>query len=945
MDVWLGALNLGFLYAFMALGTYVTFRYFNIADITIDGSFTLGAATGALLISQGWNPLAVLPVSFCAGALAGMVTGIIHTRFRIDALLSGILVMTALYSVNLHVMGKSNIPLMNYPVFTVIISGFNPGINSELFLSFFLMMVVVILWIALSAFLKSDLGLSMMATGNNPVMIAAQGVSISRMKIIGIAVSNGLVGLSGILVAQYQGFADIGMGSGSIIYSLAAVIIGQALFRSRSVLLGVLGVILGAVIFRFAVAMALKVGIDPNDLKMLTAVFVLITLVISNSINKKKGGKLSAWVSSHRALLYGLIALFVAAWFAFRYFYDGGPGMDNPKNTRIGIVIANHSTLLVTTRDGFRDEMKRLGYTDGKNCEIHEENAEGDIPANKTIVDHLISSNTDIFVSISSASTQALANKVKDKPVIFATVADPFMLGVGTSPIHHPPNVTGVYGQAPVEDLLKLLVSFYPGKRTIGTIYNSGFPNTRSNLGALKKALKNFPDLELEEASVTGTGEVMQAAQSLASKKICAFLLINDLTVFDALESVVKVSMSSKIPTFACDAECLGKGVFLVYGYEYYISGVQAARMVDRVIRGESTASIPYEKFAHTILGVNRDLAPHFGLAIPESLLKRADAIIEKGKLEKKKFVLPMKTGSKPLRIAVFQYSSNLILDRATEGFRDYMIREKYIKGKNLDMVFLNAHGDYSNAQAIARDIVSENYNYIASFSTIALQVVAGVNTRIPHVFSAVTDPVKAGVAESLSRHRENLTGLATPQPVEETVKLMRTLLPRAKNIGIIWNASEINSEICTRKAREACKTYGFRLIERTVTGTSEVDESLNSLFADNIDILFISGDVTVSQMIPSLAMKARSRMIPMFTNTSDDIRSGAFISFGADYYEVGRKAAGILAGVIEGASPADIPIETYVPKALSVNLAIARELRIQIPDSLRKAASETVEK
>lgn len=655
MELWIGAMNLGFLYAFMALGTFITYRYFNIADITIDGSFTLGAATGAILIIDGWNPFLVLPVSFIAGALAGFVTGLIHTRFKIDGLLAGILVMTGLYSVNLHVMGKSNIPLMNHPTFETILAKINPGLPQEVFTGIILLVVMIALWLFLTAFLRSDLGLTMLATGNNPVMISAQGVSTDRMKILGITLANGFVGLSGILVAQYQGFADIGMGIGSIIYSLAAVIIGQALFRTRKVLLSVLGVIFGAVVFRLAVAMALKIGFDPNDLKILTALFVLLTLVISYSIKNKKNGnnKVMEWVKKHRKILFACFVLGLISWFAYKGFYpkDISPAINS--KPKIGIIITNQSDLLMKTRDGFLDEMKRLGYKNGINCEFHESNAEGDIPANKTIVDHLISDNTDLFIPISSASTQAAVSKVKNKPIVFATVADPFILGAGTSPINHPSNVTGIYGHAPVRDLLHILTTMFPGQRKIGTIYNPGFPNTRVNLGDLKKAVKDFPQITLEEASVSGTSDVLQAAQSLASKGICAFILINDLSVFDALESVVRVSKAHKKPIFANDADCLAKGAFLVYGYEYYISGVQAARLADRILRGESPAGIPYERFAHILLGINKDIAREYGIKVPDSLMRKAEATISGGKLSKNPYQLPVSGGMlQPVKIS-----------------------------------------------------------------------------------------------------------------------------------------------------------------------------------------------------------------------------------------------------------------------------------------------------
>jgi|APCry1669189204_1035204.scaffolds.fasta_scaffold00026_1 putative tryptophan/tyrosine transport system permease protein len=948
MDLWIGAVNLGFLYALMALGTFITYRYFNIADITIDGSFTLGAATGAILIVDGWNPFLVLPVSFLAGACAGFITGFIHTRFKIDGLLAGILVMTGLYSVNLHVMGKSNIPLMNHRTFETVAAGMNPGLHQELWTCILLFAVMAAVWLLLSAFLKSDLGLTMLATGNNPTMISAQGVSTNRMKMLGITLANGMVGLSGILIAQYQGFADIGMGMGSIIYSLAAVIIGQALFRTRKVWLAVLGVILGAVLFRLAVALALKSGFDPNDLKILTALFVLLTLVISKSVKSGTGKerKLRAWVRKYRKLIISVLILTISGWMIFLIAGSGRPAVVKEKKVRIGIVLANHSSVLTKTRDGFVNEMKKLGYVNGRNCLISELNAEGDIPANKAMVDKLISDKTDLFLAFSSASTQAVVNKVKDKPVVFATVASPFILGAGKTPIDHPANVTGVYGQAPVAKLLGMLLKFYPGPVRIGTIYNPGFPNTRVNLGDLRKAVKDFPQITLEEMSVSGTAEVQQAAQSLASKGIRAFYLITDLTVFDAFESVLKVSRANRIPIFANDADCLERGAFLVYGYEFYTSGVQAARLADRIIRGESPAGIPYEHYARCLLGINRDQAVQFGMTIPDTLVKAAEAVMHNDKYSKKTFSLPFRRNpDRVAKIAVFQYANSVLLNRTVQGLRDILIREKYARGRKLDITFYDAHGDYGTAQSIAKDIISKDFDYIATASTLALQTLAAHNKTVPQVFAAVTDPVKAGVARTMVDHQANLTGLATPQPVASTIHLMRTLLPKARKVGMIWTCSEINSEICTKWAREACAKEGFILTEKTVTSVGEVDEAVKSLIASGIDIFFVSGDVTVSQALPVLGRIMQDARIPFFSNSSDDIYAGTLISVGASYYDVGKRAAGILLGVMDGASPGDIPIEVYVPKTLAINLALARMLGVSIPDSVVQKAVIKLEK
>ncbi len=642
MEVWIGAVNLGFLYAFMTMGTFITYKYYAFPDITIDGSFTTGAAIGSILIIHGWSPVAAIPVAFLAGALAGFFTGLIHTKFKVDGLLSGILVMTGLYSVNLHIMGKSNISLLNQPTLQWMFEKFNPGFDPEWWTGILFLLIMIIFWLLMTWLLKSDFGLTMRATGNNPVMVSAQGISVDRMKISGISFSNGLVGISGAMVAQYQGFADIGMGIGSIIYSLAAVIIGQALFPGRKVIVCVASVIIGTVIFRISVAAALMIGFDPNDLKILTAFFVLLTLIVSGAFGKKSlpPNRVFTWIRKYRnplVLLLSLALILFISVMGYHRFYMQEKDRKIPK---IGLILANESIILTKTRDGFRDEMKKLGYIEGLNCIILEQNAEGDIPTNKTIVEQFISKGVDIFVPISTASTQAVANKVSNKPVVFATLADPFIIGVGKTPVDHPSNITGIYGSAPVKEMLHIFTRIFPGNHRIATLYNPAFPNTKANLSDFKNALKNFPQLTLEELSVSGTHEVQQAAQALASKHIKAFILINDLTVSDALESVIGVAMRKKIPVFTTDAGCITKGALMVCGYEYYVSGQQAAHLVHRILRGENPALIPFEKYKHQITGLNYDVQQVLKIEIPEDVLKKVDASVINGVLTKKPYIL-----------------------------------------------------------------------------------------------------------------------------------------------------------------------------------------------------------------------------------------------------------------------------------------------------------------
>jgi putative ABC transport system permease protein len=277
----LGAIEIGLIFGLVALGVFVSFRIINFPDLTVDGSFPLGAAVAATLIVAEWNPFAASAVACVAGALAGCITAWLNVRLKIMQLLASILVMIALYSVNLRIMGKPNIALISEPtVFSLVPFGDMPEYWSKPLL---LLIIVVVAKILVDWFFASEAGLAMRATGSNARMARAQGISTDRHTVLGLALSNALVALAGALFAQTQGAADISMGIGTIVIGLAAVIIGETLIPSRSLIVTTLACVLGAVLYRFFIALALNtefMGLQAQDLNLVTAVLVALALMV-----------------------------------------------------------------------------------------------------------------------------------------------------------------------------------------------------------------------------------------------------------------------------------------------------------------------------------------------------------------------------------------------------------------------------------------------------------------------------------------------------------------------------------------------------------------------------------------------------------------------------------------------------------------------------------------
>jgi putative tryptophan/tyrosine transport system permease protein len=934
MELWFGAINLGLLYAFMAMGVFITFRIHDFPDITVDGSFVTGAAVTAILTVAGVNPFAAIALSFLAGACAGIITAFIHTRFNINGLLAGILVMTGLYSINLHIMGRSNIPLLNQPGIVTYANALNPGLPNEMWLCIVFSAVVLIFWAIIGLFFKTDFGITMRATGNNPAMASSLGVNVNMVKTFGIALANGFVGVSGGVVAQYQGFADIGMGIGSVVFGLAAVIIGESVLRTRSVYGMVLSVIVGSIAFRLMVAFALYVGLNPVDLKLITAVFVLVILIAPKVLRGRGGGsagvlrglKERVRLKRPAAGLIFLVLVLAAGAAGYELFFS--KGADHGTKVRIGLIQLADNGLLNITRDSFVEEIKKLGYEDTKNMTLLLENANGDMATVNSILDKFLLEKVDVVVPLSTGCTQAAINKVKDRPVVFATVANPFIIGAGTSETDHLPNVTGVYGALPPQKMLELVTGILPGKLKVGCIWDPSQANAVFNVKKLRDAISENWDITFVGTTIAGSSEVYQGAAFLADKGINAYVLVPDNIVYSAFDAILKVSEANKIPVFISDVERLKDGALAAYGYDYASSGIQAARLVDRIIRGEEPARIPFERYKKLTLGVNLDAARKVGVTIPQDIVSQATLVYG-----------GVKKDAPSKRLALFIFSDTRVLETTADGVMDELKQSGTLARYHIAVDLKNAHNDYGTAQSIVQDIIRQKYDYIITLSSLALQVAANANKEIPHIFGAVTDPYRMGVAKNSRDHIPNITGVATFQPVEATFHSMRTIFPKAKSVGLIWNPAEANSEACTLKARDAAKKYQFDLVERTVSATNEVKDALSALVNKGIDLFFTSGDNTVILAVVTVSDILKERKIPYFTNDPSDVERGAFFSIGADYFEVGVETARMAERVIRGEETKSIPIRDFVPEKIAINTDLADLYGVIIPEVFLKKA------
>ena len=289
MALLLSVLEQGFIYAILALGVYITFKILDFPDMSVDSSFPLGAAVTALMIAGGAPPLLTLPAAMLAGALAGALTGFIHVRLHVRDLLAGIIVMTALYSVNLHVAGRSNVQLFAYETIfkNGLVSSLPPAVQpyAPVILLAALTLLVKLL---MDAYLATRSGFLLRATGDNPALVASLAKDSGKVKILGLSLANALVALSGCIMCQYQRYFDVTMGTGTLVMAVASVIVGMQLLRGLRFLGATTAVVIGSVLYKGCVALALNFGLSPFDLKLVTAALLLVIIVVGGRRKKVK---------------------------------------------------------------------------------------------------------------------------------------------------------------------------------------------------------------------------------------------------------------------------------------------------------------------------------------------------------------------------------------------------------------------------------------------------------------------------------------------------------------------------------------------------------------------------------------------------------------------------------------------------------------------------------
>lgn len=546
--------------------------------------------------------------------------------------------------------------------------------------------------------------------------------------------------------------------------------------------------------------------------------------------------------------------------------------------------------------DSFRKEMARHGFVEGRNLEILLRHPSGDMSMLSQVVKGLVKEEPDVLVAF---STPCLMNAIahgKDCKIVFGIVSAPFQAGVGESFMKHLPNVTGVVEDLPTEESFILAKQFFPRVKRVGVMYNPSEANVIKELADIKRIFAKL-DLELVSVTAANANEAAQNINALIPKGIDMYFAMADNTVASSLPTVVKVCSAEKIPLLAVDSSLMGSGAFLSCASGPGPDGRSVARMVIRVLRGESIRDMPIIKSEEQELTMDLNvLRRKFNLTVPDDLLMRCDRFFNAGAAR-----------GGPAQICMITLMSNIALEEAEEGFVEGLAQLGFREGSDYKIKRFNAQGDMSQVPQLLESALAMKPDLIATVTTPVMIAAAKKVKDVPVIFTVASDPEKVGVCKKGSP--SNLSGVYDDPPVDKLVEMAIRHVPGLKKIGTLYDPSQMNSMISVEKLRKVAAARDLELLEASVSNVSEFPVVVQSLSQRGAQALIVSADNLVVTGFPAVAKSAAADAIPVFATEPELVKLGATAAIGDDYFKWGRSSGIIAARVLAGVPVDKIPM------------------------------------
>jgi ABC-type uncharacterized transport system substrate-binding protein len=598
---------------------------------------------------------------------------------------------------------------------------------------------------------------------------------------------------------------------------------------------------------------------------------------------------------------------------------------------------------------GMIDGLAESGFVDGESIVIKRYNAENDVPTSNAIAKEITGGQFNLVLTASTLSLQAVAgaNKAGKTIQVFGLVSDPFGAGVGISrenPLDHPRDLVGIGTMQPVAEAFRLAKTLFPGLKTVGVVWNPAESNSEANTLIARDICQEL-GIKLLEANVDSSSGVFEAASSLVARGAQALWVGGDLTVIVAIDSVVAAARKGRIPVFTSIPPNAKRGALFDLGANYYEVGRLTGELAGQVLRGADPATIPVRNVVPEKLVINRMALD--GLKdpwrLPQDVLTHADILIDESGLHEKSVAAAIRPPEgRVFRIGLVYFAPEPGAEACMEGLFNGLRELGFVEGKNLEVRKAHAQGEIVNIPPILQNFDSQNLDLIVSMTTPCLTAACSVVRKTPVVFTYVYDPIAAGAGKSFTEHLPNVTGVGSFPPIEDTIEVIKKLVPNVRSVGTLYNSSEANSRKVISVARDLFRKQGIKLEEVTVTTTNEVSQAAQALGAKNIQALWITGDNTALQAFEGIAKIAADLRLPLIINDPEFIKRGALVAVGIGWYQTGYAASKIVARVLLGESPANIPFENVAIKQVVLNQEVAQKLGISFPEALIEEAKQS---
>ncbi|MFZ4776435.1 MAG: ABC transporter substrate-binding protein [Terrimicrobiaceae bacterium] len=607
--------------------------------------------------------------------------------------------------------------------------------------------------------------------------------------------------------------------------------------------------------------------------------------------------------------------------------------------------------------DGVRGMIQGLaegGYVDGKSVKIRRYNAEGDAGTSNTIARQMANSDDALLITISTPSLQAVANanRTSRKNHVFALVTDPSATGVGiskTNPLEHPAWIAGYGTLQPVEQAIRMAREMKPDLRRIGTVYNASEANSEAQLVIARKTCGDL-GIELQETTIDNSSGVGEATGALCARGAEAIFMPGDVTVLVASDALISAAGKGGIPVFTVIPPQAKKGAIFDLGADYYEVGRHTGQLAAEILGGRSPSTVEIRNFLPESLVINEQAIAAYaskGWSLPESLRARAQTLIARDGTAISKAAAPptVTRGNKPANLQIICFSESLPAEETLAGIRKAMASWPLKEGVDYTVRVRNAQGDIAALNGLFDAALAEKPAVIIPLSTPALQVAAKKVKDCPVVFSMVANPMAAGAVKSYEDHPANMTGVTVLAPAGPMLDLITKYYPQLKRFGTLYCPAEANSVDLYHMLQSEAAKRNLAIESVAVASPGELADAAMSLASKPIDAILQISDNLTSGGFTAISRAARQVRKPLFSLNSTTIPLGSAVVMGRDYEACGEATAALVLRILQGESPAGIPVQPAPRISTSASLPNAKALDMALPPGLLGEMDKVIEK